>query len=125
MGAKVSKMVTRHIYRRSLRVTDHRGGTPLHCACLAAQYDVTAMLWTNGIQLHQQGQGIWMGICSFSYFSRTSMTIMIKRVTSTCSIFLLLRANPEIEIWMNGTIRTAGKLTRSWDDLPIEVFRSI
>mmetsp|Transcript_4059 Transcript_4059/g.6234 ORF Transcript_4059/g.6234 Transcript_4059/m.6234 type:complete len:81 (-) Transcript_4059:200-442(-) len=80
MGAKVSKRVTQQIHRRNLRVTDHKDGTPLHCACLAAKYDVTAMIWTQYPTAPAVGTRNLNGNLQFQLLLANQH---VKRVTST------------------------------------------
>ena len=86
---------------RSLLVSDDQGNAPLHCACLAANYDVIDLLltkyptapasaWTRNLD---GDLPIQLLANSLGYNDQESIDKYMS------SIFLLLRANPDI--WMN------------------------
>ncbi|KAK1746914.1 hypothetical protein QTG54_002258 [Skeletonema marinoi] len=80
---------------RSLLVADHNGDTPLHCACLAANYDVIELLLA---------QYPTAPVGERNVNDELPVQILLKHDEPEndgymSSMFLLLRANPEM--WMN------------------------
>ncbi|KAK1746913.1 hypothetical protein QTG54_002257 [Skeletonema marinoi] len=58
---------------RSLLVADHNGDTPLHCACLAANYDVIELLLAQ-YPTAPVGE---RNVCSISRFAYRNQQLLV------------------------------------------------